>query len=419
MGAIKAKAILLVVAACYLVQIVTPLRLHPDTVVLLSMAESAAHGGGFLHHGQPTVFPPGYPALLALFFKLDVHSAWLFIAINLAFLVVGMAATGYMLTRVFFEDRRTARTICMLSLVSVVFVKYFSIPLTDLCFFGVAMWSVAVLGTARLSPGPGFLWRLLAGVAGIAASVALRRVGIALLPALLWTVFSHWRAKRSELSRGTKWTALILAGGALIVTAAIVAQTSTLRDFGAVTKGRTLPDVAIHTLGFRLQELGEIAANIPPVAHSRVASLVFPAVGALALSSVLAGLLLRRRDFGPAEVFFAGYLGILVTWPFYDPRFWLPVIPLAAAYAWIAVRRLFRGRPPGEVMRIYGMLFAVLGLIWLGSNIKVAFSGSRFPDAYLNTPYRATYCAAYRSCAGGFDPREVDPDGLHLLEAFR
>jgi hypothetical protein len=33
------------------------------------MAESAAHGGGFLDDGEKSVFPPGYPAMLAFIFS--------------------------------------------------------------------------------------------------------------------------------------------------------------------------------------------------------------------------------------------------------------------------------------------------------------------------------------------------------------
>ena len=69
-------ALLLVLAFCFVLQVVSPLRLNTDAIVLLSMGESGAHGGGFLDDGLKTAFPPGYPALLALLLSLGLaHSS--------------------------------------------------------------------------------------------------------------------------------------------------------------------------------------------------------------------------------------------------------------------------------------------------------------------------------------------------------
>jgi hypothetical protein len=57
-------------------KIFTPLRLTTDAVTLLSMAESAAHGGGFLDDGEKSVFPPGYPAMLAFLLRLGLAHPW-------------------------------------------------------------------------------------------------------------------------------------------------------------------------------------------------------------------------------------------------------------------------------------------------------------------------------------------------------
>jgi hypothetical protein len=57
-------------------QIFTPLRLTTDAVTLLSMGESAVHGGGFLDDGKKSVFPPGYPAMLAFLLRLGLAHPW-------------------------------------------------------------------------------------------------------------------------------------------------------------------------------------------------------------------------------------------------------------------------------------------------------------------------------------------------------
>ena len=68
------QCLLLFLMLCYLLQVFGPLRLNNDAFVLLTMAESAVHSGGFFESGQ-TVFPPGYPALLAVLISAGlVHS---------------------------------------------------------------------------------------------------------------------------------------------------------------------------------------------------------------------------------------------------------------------------------------------------------------------------------------------------------
>ena len=53
---------------------------------------AAAHGGGFLDDGQKTVFPPGYPELLAILLALDLACPWVIVDLNLIFLAVGLGA---------------------------------------------------------------------------------------------------------------------------------------------------------------------------------------------------------------------------------------------------------------------------------------------------------------------------------------
>jgi hypothetical protein len=69
------QGLLLLLAICFGLQVFSPLRLNYDAIVLLSMADSATHGYSFLDDGQQTVFPPGYPALLAVLVRVGLaHS---------------------------------------------------------------------------------------------------------------------------------------------------------------------------------------------------------------------------------------------------------------------------------------------------------------------------------------------------------
>ena len=368
-------------ALAYLVQLPTPLRLHNDTIVLVSMGESAAHGGGFLYHGRPSHYPQGYPALVALLLKLGAFRVWTAVAINFAFLALGVWAAAKIVP----HGGMTA----LLTLLSFVTIKHAAIPLTDVIFFGVAMLCLWMLARERL-------WE---AAALVLIGIALRRNGIALAPPVIWVL---WRARRRA------WILPMLAAAALTVR-----LTSTLQDFHNTVAGHTMLDSAIQILGFRAMEFGEIAANVPSIALPPIGQTILPWIGAAVLVMIATGIWISRKSFGATEAFFLGYAAILFAWPYYDPRFWLPVLPLVFGYASRTVERLL----PKEAIAAYLMIFCLIGAVVLWVSIRITYSGATFPDAYGNAQFRPTYCAYNGTCAA--NPKEIDADGLRLLRTYR
>lgn len=372
-----------VLSLAYLAQLPTPLRLHNDTVVLVSMGESAAHGGGFLYHGRPSHYPQGYPAMVALLLKLGAFHVWTAVALNFVFLALALWAAAKLVPH--------GVLIAFLTPLSFVVIKHATIPLTDLIFFGVAMLCLWALAGETPRPAVAFILVL--------AGIALRRNGIALAPPLVWVL---WRG-------GRRWLAVAAVAAAGIA----VRLTSTLQDFHDTVEGHGLIDSALQILGFRAREFGEIAANMPSIALPPAGQAILPWFGALVLLLTATGIWMRRRSFGPLEVFFLGYAAILFVWPYYDPRFWLPVLPLLFAYVSIPVERLV----PKPALASYLALWSLLGVAVLAISIRITYAGPQFPDAYGNAQFRPTYCAFYGSCPA--DPKEVSADGLRLLRTYR
>ena len=421
-----------ILASLYLVQVVTPLRLHPDTVVLLSVADSVAHGNGFLFNGQPTVFPPGYPALAALLLKLRVAHNWALIGFNVISLFVGLWAAGYVLMRRIFDTLFPVLNVCLVSSLSFVFIKYSAIPLTEAGFFGLAMCCLAVMESiSRVNLGREFWLRMTASWIFLLAALAVRRVGIALIPALLWSLVSHAELRQwiRRLSNRTKIAIVPVIVGACALTAWIVMDHfSLIKDrFEAVLIGHSLADVVPGVLFFRLREMSEMTLNLPITA---LPSAIRPAallVGGLSLVLILQGIAITmKREISPTTVFLCSYSLVIFSWPWYDPRFWFPVIPLLIGYAGLAVKQVIvRHRSLKTFGRLYLATFVLIGAVTLGWSTAVTFSGSRFPDTYQEfsksqfpESFRPTYCAAFRSCADGADARHADTIALRLLRQY-
>jgi hypothetical protein len=417
-AAIPAKVqlgIILILLLVYFLQVASPLRLHPDTVYILTAAANAEQGHGFLYHGQPTMHPPGYLAMVALLIHLHLAHPWVLIAVNMVFLTFGLAAARRIVVSEF-AGGLPVFLVCLLSLLSFVFIKYSAIPLTDTVYFGVSM---ACLLAMKSGSSASFDWRRVSVAAVLLlASICVRRVGIALIPALLYMMLFQLdlRLYVQRLSTRMKVGAIVFAATAATALAWVIRNTSTLRDFHRDLRGYTVIEAARGILGFRLKELGEMALNLPFNAFPPIVQNAIPFLGALVFLLVFGGIAARRRQFSVVEVYFVSYVAILLIWTGYDPRYWLPVIPLLIMYCGMSLGRFLERGIARHLVTGYVFLFIAAGILTLTLNTTLSYSGRRFADLYPE--YHATYCAAWH-CNEGFDPAKVNPDALQVLREYR
>ena len=396
-------------------------------MILLSEAESVAHNGAFLFQGRSTLYPPGYPAFLALLLRMGVARTSVILAINAGFLFLGLFAVRYLLTLTFFREQRYALRVCAVSLLSFAFILFFTLPLTDIPFFCLAMCCLACMEqTVRLKVG-GRFWLWLSGAwILLLGSIATRRVGLALIPAFLWMVISHSTVK-TYLKAMSRRRVIAVIGPLAFALILVLGWTAaklnvSLRDFESTIQGHTLAYAASAIVEFRLRELGQIMVNIPFHALPEFAQHLVPWAGALSLTAVIGGLFLKRKTLGPTDAFVIGYLVILFAWPLYDPRLWLPLIPLLISYCTLAIARVVARyhRAPGKLVAVYLMFYAVMGIEWLASSTMITFSRSAFLTMYVPAnEYGPTYCAVLGTCKDGFDPRAVDQNVVHLLHLYK
>lgn len=406
-------------AGCFVLQVFSPLRLNNDAITLLSMGESAAHGGGFLNGGQKTFLPSGYPALLAVLLKAGFAHPWVIIGLNMVFLSVGLFAAHYVLSREFFEDRVFVLMTCSFFLLSYVVIKHSTVPLTDVPFFCCSMSCIAVMSWARnVDSNSRFAVLACAAALLAVAAMAVRTIGVTLFPPLIFLIVSNPRCGSllKDISIRTK---LVIAGGAAFVGGCALLLLATTRYWEfliGVAKKASLSALILQILGDRLGELGELLGNFPISKLPTKLHFVVPWMGLFLLVLLLLGLATRRKSITPTDVFLVCYMGILFAWPCFDARYWLPVIPLLIAYTVLAVKSLGF---PRALNTAYCVAYATLGFAVIAYSSRITFAGCRFPDRYGDGNLRATYCAASQSCGACGDPNKVDAKVLRLLEEYK
>ncbi len=442
-----AQSLLALLAICFVVQAFSPLRLNPDAIALLSVGESVAHGRGFFDYGKMTVFPPGYPALLAVLLRTGLAHPWVIVGLNVVFLSAGLLATYALLIHDFFEDKATVLLICSFFLLSFVVIKHVTLPLTDVPFFACSMCCLALMNQSTKSDShlpltdvPFFAcsmcclalmnqstksdshWRfvILAVTAWLLAlaAIAVRRIGVALVPPLVFMIVCSPQFK-SLLKRSFISITLVIILVIVFVgagTTQVIGKASTLSDFIKVAGNSRVSALILQTLSYRFTELGELFDNFPISMTPTKLLVMVPWAGGVLFLLTLFGFATKRRAIGPTEVFLVCYMGILFAWPFQDPRFWLPVVPLLIAYSILAVSN---PRFPKSVVTIYGIIFATFGFFAIAYSTRISFAGSRFPDRYLDGRMKSTYCAAIQSCRDGADSNKVDAKALRLLREYK
>jgi hypothetical protein len=383
------------------------------------MGDSAAHGGNILFGGQKTLFPPGYPLLLAILMRIGLAHSWAIIVLNLFFLSVGLYAAYSLLIREFFEDKAVVLLICSFFLLSYVVVKHSTIPLTDVPFFGCSMCCLAVMSqTAKAKLSNRFVVLSILACILVVGALLIRRVGVALLPPLVFMMVSspHFKSMLKRISSQAKIVTVVILAIACIGIALVVAKTSTLVDFAGVEKNLGISTLFIRILHYRLVEFGMLLGNCPILKMPVYLQNLTLWAGFVLSVLVFFVLVTRRRRIGPSEVYLVSYMGILFIWPYADGRFWLPVIPLLIAYFVLAIERL---RLPKIVTATYCIIFATLGFAAIVYSTRISFAGSAFPDRYGDGSLRSTYCAAFKTCQDSGDPSAINAEALRLIRDYQ
>ncbi len=426
------SAVLLAFTLVYLLQMVSPLRLNSDASMLLSMAVSAFEGQGYLFQGQPTQFPPGYPFFIQTLLQLNIASSAMLIFFNLLFLWIGLLVVRSWAKSGHSDSAKTALP-AVFVLASWVMIKHITIPLTEFSYIGASFLSLSFVTVFWVQDGIR-KWRCFA-VAVILAIVAVlcRTVGLALFPVLFITMLLHrdhafyhdWLRSRQKFIVVAGIIGLILAGCTWFVirrTAWYELQFISSGSYGkalATLYGKNFISTLFYSIQWLTLEFGELFGNIPLYKAEFLRPVCY-LIGLLSWCAVLYGawLLLRSRRQLPLVLYFLSYSGVIFLWAAFEPRLFLPLLPLLSYLFFIAaddaVHRWPFSRWP---LRCYLVLYLLMGLISLTYSTGISLSGKNFSELYGQGPTQMTYRYAFNN-GKVLDMKRVDKDDLRLLQMF-
>ena len=128
---------------------------------------------------------------------------------------------------------------------------------------------------------------------------------------------------------------------------------------------------------------------------------------------ILAGFWARRRRFSPVDAYLLGYFGILFLWPYDDPRFFAPVLPLLFALGWIGLRSFpIEARNLRRLAIAYSIVFCVFGTVAMSDSLYVTYFDRLEPWREISryAPAVPDWVAAFDRY-GGVRPHTGTADG--------
>ena len=400
------------IGVVYLTNAFTPLHLHVDSIRYYNIKDCLEIGCPPQSFAATDYLPFGYTALLLLLSKAGLLTAAVIVFVNCLFL----SGALYFLYRVL-RNVVSPLLLILLTVFNWTVIKFAAHPLSEMqyLFFSCGALYFFDLFLKRNS----YLHLALAFVFCF-ITILTRTVGIALFPALLAGIAWQHRARLKDAVVRNKF--LVTAAIALIALLLffgkeelkIVDYINNLRQF---FKGGVLRFFTMNTT-YHATELAEITLNVP----SNKITGYLPARGnylfiggGIMLVFWFLYLLLRKSAM---PFYIRAYLGfymlIILNWPYYDPRFWVPVIPLLAAL--VLTFNFNRGNLFRLPARAFVIFYIAVGFAAAAYSLYVGLDKERFAVSHAKGVYRNEYETHFFGKPLSDTARTIDADVLDILE---
>lgn len=402
-----------VMVAVYIADCFTPLRFHYDSLRYFAIKDCIEFGCPPDSDAAKDYFPIGYTALLVILSKLGILKSFSLVLINSIYLFAGLYFTYKI-----FEKKISPYFYFGIVLLNWLFVKFTSHPLSEMQYIFFSLTSVYFF--YRFTQRKQFKWFVLSLLMGWLAFMT-RTVGVTLIAALVVGLIWEFKEQQMNFLRNNKF----LVGGALAVVIAaliIFSQQLGISHYGEVLSEHFKEAPFFKRVSWRFKEWGEIFLNTSSIKivnyiSGKWGELIFIALGLVIFGWFIFKLYVRKNTipfFIKAYLLF--YCLIMFNWPFNDPRFWVPVMPLIAAV--IIQMPLQESRLVKTLSSLLLIIYVSLGAFASGYMVYTSFDREVFSRTQAKGVYRNEYETYFFGKPLSDTATHVDPFVLDLLKRY-
>jgi uncharacterized membrane protein YuzA (DUF378 family) len=245
-----------------------------------------------------------------------------------------------------------------------------------------------------------------------------RSVGITLVAALMAGLLWEYRLQLITLIKKSRWV-IVSSLLAVILVASFSKQLGLLHYVDVLAKQFSEGVGYKDILRWHFIELSEISMNLP---FTKVVDfmpttirIIFLVVGIATLLIMTSFIFLEKKKTPMVIISYLIFYSVLMfNWPFYDPRFWVPILPFCTA---ILVKTSFTfPRYLKATMYTTGLVYAILGLSSVVYYSYTSFNKKVFATTQASGSYKNEYETFFYGKPQSLNNTPVDTVVVKLLE---
>lgn len=404
-----------IILLVYLANAFTPLHLHVDSIRYYNIKDCIQYGCDPNSFAATDYLPYGYTALLVGLSKLGILNSVSIVLVNCFFLFTGI----FMLQKVL-KRYVSPGILVLLTLFNWTIIKFCAHPLSEMQYI---FFSFSALYCFHIYCTRNSYLHLVAAFILCICTILTRTIGIALLPALILAIAWRHRDSIKDLMIRNKVAvvAIVLAGMAVVFFAnefKVFAYASNLK--APFQQG--FVHFVTENFRFHFTELAEIFINVPlnkgvDYIEGSAILILFLIIGLLLFGWLMYALFMKRNQLPfYIKTYLLFYLLILMNWPYYDPRFWVPIIPLViAVYLQTPFNLYTLLRIPA---RMHLVVYMILGISAGVYSLYAATDKHRFSSRHAKGVYRNEYETHFFGKPQSDTATHIDQNVLQILRKY-
>jgi hypothetical protein len=390
----------------------TPLRLHYDMLryfAIKDCIESKCPPGA-----DPNDYLPyGYTALLLLLSKIGILKSFSIVFVNCLYLFGGL----YFIRKVF-SYIRSPFLLILLVLLNWTLIKFVTHPLSELQYL---FFSIAAIYSFYNFIQNKNIWYLLVAFLMAGFAFLTRTVGVSLVAALIFSLI--WEFRKQLLDIVKKNRVLIFALLFCLIIVVFFSNQLGLNHYTGVMSKQFNEGLRFsEVIRWHFSEWGEILLNtsrfkVISLLSVSLANWIFIILGILGIGGFIYICFIKKSNIPfvvKSYLFF--YIILMFNWPFQDPRFWVPVIPLIAAV--ISQYSYSKNRLIRMFFYLWLFVYSGLGLISLAYMTYTSFNKEELSKTQAKGVYRNEYEMHFFGKTLSDTVTRVDPNLVNFLNRY-
>jgi hypothetical protein len=374
------KWLVYVLVVIYIINCFTPLRLHVDTLRYFAILDCLQLGCPPESVAAKDYLPYGYTALLVGLSTLGILKSFTIVLINCVFLFASL----YILVKIFRIDQYVWLFLVFV-LLNWTTIKFVLHPLSEMQYLFFSVCSLYFFNEFTHTK-----------------------------KFILW----EYRLQLITLIKKSRWV-IVSSLLAVILVASFSKQLGLLHYVDVLAKQFSEGVGYKDILRWHFIELSEISMNLP---FTKVVDfmpttirIIFLVVGIATLLIMTSFIFLEKKKTPMVIISYLIFYSVLMfNWPFYDPRFWVPILPFCTA---ILVKTSFTfPRYLKATMYTTGLVYAILGLSSVVYYSYTSFNKKVFATTQASGSYKNEYETFFYGKPQSLNNTPVDTVVVKLLE---